>query len=133
MTTSAVNHPQKAEFDPGAEPTRGTRYFRPRVDIFERDGDLVLQADIPGVTAEDVDVQYEDGTLTIHGRVAPRQPAEGTPLVEEYELGDFYRTFQLSDRIDAGKISATCQDGVLTLVLPKVAELRPRKIEIQGR
>lgn len=124
--------PHKDDHPQSAEPIRGTRYFRPHVDLYERGHDLVLEADMPGVSRESIDVEFENGTLTIHGRVPPRQPDETQYLLEEYELGDFYRTFQVSEHIDAAQISASYADGVLTLVLPKAEAVRPRKIEVRG-
>lgn len=115
------------------ENTRGGRYYRPRVDIEERDGELLVLAEMPGVGADGVDVQFNDGVLTILGRAAERQPADTTYLSREYGVGDYYRSFQVSDQIDAQKISAEMTQGVLTLHLPKAAAARPRKIAVAAK
>ena len=115
------------------EHTRGGRYYRPRVDIVERDAELLVLADMPGVGANDVDVQFNDGVLTIFGRVAERQPAETEYLSREYGVGDYYRSFQVSDQIDTQKISADLANGVLTLHLPKAEASKPRKIAVAAR
>jgi HSP20 family protein len=112
------------------EQTRSGRYYRPRVDIIERDTELLVLADVPGAGADDVDVQFNDGVLTIVGRVAQRQSADKEFLSREYGVGDFYRSFQVGDQIDVQKITAEMANGVLTLHLPKAEAARPRKIAV---
>jgi len=113
------------------ERTRGGVTFTPRVDIFETDEELLLYADVPGVRPEDLDVRYEHGELTIHGKVQPRY--EGSDFIwNEYEVGDWYRVFSLSEEIDAEKISAELKNGVLVLHLPKVAEAQPKRIQVKS-
>ena len=113
-----------------AEHTRSDEYFRPNVDIVETADELVVLADVPGVGGNEVDVDFADGTLTIHGRAKPRQD-EGTSYeTREYGIGSFYRTFRVSEQVDAGKITAECADGVLTLHLPKIEAVKPRKIKV---
>lgn len=112
------------------EHLRGDRFFSPAVDIVEKADELLVIADVPGAKPEDIDIQFEDGTLTLHARVAPRQ-AEGIEfLQQEYGVGDFLRIFQVSEAIDVAKISADYSNGVLTLHLPKSASVRPRKIAV---
>lgn len=113
------------------EHTRAGTCYRPCVDILERPDDLVVLADVPGATGEDIDVDFEDGTLTIHAKVKPRQEENLQYLLREYGVGDYYRTFHVSEAIDAGKISAEYTDGVLTLHLPKAEAARPRKISVK--
>jgi HSP20 family protein len=101
------------------------------VDIIETPEELLLFADLPGVRSGDVDVRFENGELILHGRCNPR----GNPanfLLSEYEVGDFYRVFALSESIDAEKINAELKQGVLTVHLPKAAAVKPRKITVQG-
>ena len=111
--------------------TRGTTTFTPRVDIIETPEELLLFADVPGVRSEDVDVRFENGELILHGRCNPRGPGANF-LLNEYEIGDFYRVFALSESIDAEKINAELKQGVLTVHLPKAAAVKPRKITVQG-
>ena len=113
------------------ERTRGGATFAPRVDILETDSELLLLADVPGVQPDDLDIRYERGELTIHGKVQPRNE-EVDYLWSEYEVGDWYRAFTLSEEIDAGKISAELKNGVLTLHLPKVAEAQPKRIQVKA-
>jgi len=115
------------------EPTyEGPRYV-PQVDILEDEEELVVLADLPGAEPKDVDIQFEDGVLSIRGKVIPRQPAETAYLLREYGVGDFFRSFNVSESIDAERISAEYADGRLTLHLPKVEAARPRKIEVKTR
>ena len=114
------------------ERVQGGRVYLPAVDIVEQTDKLVLLADMPGVKAEDVSVNYERGLLTIHGKVAPRQDAKATNFLSRgYGVGDFARSFQIGEGIDAGRIEAEIKDGVLTLHLPKKAEVMPRKIAVR--
>jgi HSP20 family protein len=115
-----------------AEHTRGGPYYRPNVDIYELADELVVQADVPGAKSDDIDIQFEDGSLTIHARVPQRRSDEAGYLRQEYGMGDFYRTFRVSEHIDATRISAEYKDGVLTLHLPKVEAVKPRKIKIKA-
>ncbi len=114
------------------EHTRGGISYCPTVDIVEKPDELLVFADMPGADASNIDVRFENGLLTIHGKVAPRQTSETCFLLEEYGVGDFYRTFQVSETIDASRISAEYVDGVLTLHLPKVASAKPQKVTVQG-
>ncbi len=128
MTTDT---PVKQPTDAAAtESTRSGPVFRPNVDIIERADQLVVYADMPGVPEDAIDINFQDGMLTIHGKADARQ-AEGTEyLLNEYGVGDFYRTFRVSEKIDAAKISAEYRDGVLILNLPKAESLKPRKIAV---
>ena len=101
------------------------------VDVVEKADELMIFADMPGVKPETIDVDFEDRTLTIHGRVEPRQGAKTTYLLQEYFVGDFHRVFQVSEMIEATKIAAEYTNGVLMLHLPKVEAAKPRKIEVQ--
>jgi HSP20 family protein len=115
------------------EATRGGQYFTPRVDISETDKELTLYAEVPGVRPEDVDLHYEKGELTLHGRVRPRQAERRNVLLQEYEEGDFYRAFAIHESIDAGRIEAECKNGVLVVHLPKQEAARPRQIQVRGQ
>lgn len=115
-----------------AERTRSGRSYRPDVDILEQQDELLVVADVPGATRDAIDVKFEDGTLEISAAVAPRSDDGRTCLLQEYEVGDYYRSFQVSEAIDAGKISADYADGVLTLHLPKAEAVKARKIAIRN-
>jgi len=114
-----------------AEHTRSGHYFRPNVDILERADELTVLADVPGATPDGIDIHFEEGTLAIHAKVPPRN-SDVDFLVREYGVGDFYREFRVNETIDAAKISAEFADGVLTLHLPKVEAVKPRKIAVKA-
>jgi HSP20 family molecular chaperone IbpA len=114
-----------------AERTRNATTYTPRFDIVETDGELVLYGDLPGVTKDNLDIRFEDGELTIEGKVEPRH-TEHEFIYGEYGIGDFYRSFTISEDIDADKISAELHNGVLTLHLPKMESARPRKIAVKA-
>jgi len=114
-----------------AEHTRSGCYFQPNVDIIERADELTVLADVPGAAADGIDLNFEDGTLTIHAKVPPRNENVDF-LVREYGVGDFYREFRVNETIDVGRISAELSDGVLALHLPKVEAAKPRKITVKS-
>jgi len=130
MTTCAIEKPANTEVVK-AERTQSDRYYRPNVDICENAEELTVLADMPGVSPGDIDINFENGTLTINGKIKPRTPENAEHLLAEYGVGDFYRTFQVSEAIDAEKITAECADGVLTLHLPKAEAAKPRKIKVK--
>ena len=114
------------------ELTRGGPFYRPNVDIYELAEELVVLADVPGATNDQIDINFQDGTLTIHAKVPERHASQGPFTRKEYGVGDFYRTFRVSEQIDATRISAECSGGVLTLHLPKVEAVKPRKIKVNA-
>jgi len=115
------------------EHTRSGRAYRPYVDIVEKKDELLVLADLPGVKSDGIDINFENGTLVIHGKVDPRRPEDTNYLFCEYGIGDFYRSFEVSELIDAGRISAEYADGVLTLHLPKAEAAKPHKIAVRAK
>jgi HSP20 family molecular chaperone IbpA len=123
--------PAKERNTPTREDTRSQeRYVTPPVDIYENGDGLVVKADLPGVAKENLDVRVENGLLTIQTKPAPVIPG-GAPIYREYELANFFRQFELSDKVDQQKISADLQHGVLTLKLPRAEEAKPKRIEVK--
>jgi HSP20 family protein len=122
-----------AEQPAQAERTRCGCYYRPNVDIVEQNDELLVMADVPGAKSETIDVKFEDGTLEIQAAVSPRGSDGRECLLREYNVGDYYRSFQVSEAIDASKISAQYADGVLTLRLPKAEAVKPRKIAVAAK
>ncbi len=117
-----------------AERMRSGRTYVPSVDILERDDKLLLLADMPGVKADDLDIRYERGELSVYGRVQPRElPERGDYLQCEYGVGDFYRSFQIGEMVDASRIEAELHDGILMLHLPKREQAVPRKIAVKAK
>lgn len=106
--------------------------FTPPIDIFETDDGLVLHADLPGVTVETLELQVQDNRLTLFGKVTPSLP-EGAQLVhQEYHVGNFLRSFILSDEVDHDRITARLNQGVLEVFLPKAARTEPRRIQVNS-
>ena len=119
----------KQELDQNAkELTREGPYFSPAVDIYGNDKELVLLADMPGVSSEDVEIDLREDVLTILGKV--RGEETGEELLSEYRTGNYFRSFRVTDMIDQSKITAGMSDGVLKLVLPKAEKAVPKKILI---
>ena len=122
---------EKKELRTGSESTRDVPVFIPAVDIYETADTMTLLADMPGVPIENVDIDLDHDQLTIRASAVAENGA-GTALLEEYQVGDFYRQFTLSNAIDRGKIEATMKDGVLKLVLHKAESAKPRKIAVSA-
>ncbi len=106
--------------------------FTPPIDIFGTEQGLVLRADLPGVCIERLDLQIEDNKLTLFGRVEEVLPEGARQLHSEYQVGDFYRSFILSDEVDYERITAKMNLGVLEITLPRVPRAKPRKIHVQS-
>lgn len=102
----------------------------PAVALRETDEAILLDADLPGVKAEQVQISVNQGVLTVHGAVAEHGRTGFTLLHQEYEPVDFQRTFTLPDNIDADAISANTRNGVVTITLPKVKAAQPRRIAV---
>jgi len=116
----------------GRPPEPPESYFVPATDIYETAEELVLVADMPGVSTSGLDVTAEDNVLTLRGRPAEESKPQGEVLLEEFQAGEFYRSFQLPADYDTQKIHATLKQGVLTLRLPKSERVKPRRIEVQA-
>lgn len=104
-------------------------YVTPPVDIYETPDGLTVLADLPGVAKGALDVRVENNLLTIRGKNPPADPREW--VYREYDLVNFFRQFELTDRVDQQKISAELKNGVLTLHLPKAEEAKPRRIDVR--
>ncbi len=119
-------------------PTWGTRpqFWLPVVDVYETDSAFVIEADLPGVHQENVDISFEQGTLTIRGTRAPtvKTPEKGELRVFSAERvsGSFIRSVRLPEYVDSEKIEATYDNGVLTVHIPVAEKAKPRKIEVSG-
>ena len=110
-----------------------TPRFVPAVDIYETAEEYVVMAEMPGCDPKGIDVQFEGGELSIYGRVAPRQLPQTGWLAREFGIGDYARTFNVTESIETEKISAEYEHGILTLRLPKVEQVKPRKIEVRAK
>lgn len=114
-----------------SESTREMPIFTPRFDIVETDQELTLYGELPGVKQEQIHIRYENEQLTIRGNVDDRTVSI-TFLRQEYGVGDFHRSFNIGEAIDAEKINAEVRNGVLTVHLPKTAAVQPRRIEVKA-
>lgn len=105
------------------------RYATPPVDIYQADDGLVVLADLPGVNAEGLSINVDEGVLTIEGKYSREK--ETVYLDREFELASFFRQFRLAETVDTGNIKAVLKNGVLTLTLPKSEKAKPRQIPIE--
>ena len=127
-----VDDTEKQVVETEAERTRDQPAFVPRVDIYETDDAITVVADMPGVSEDSVDITLEKGVLTINGDVDPEVP-EGFSLVHaEYRVGDFVRSFTLSNEINQDDIEANLKDGVLRVRLGKVTAAQTKKIAVKA-
>jgi HSP20 family protein len=112
------------------EPRAG-RPWSPAVDIFETENELVLKADVPEVSLQDINVNVENQTLTLSGerKFAAEDNSKGFHRIER-SYGQFTRSFSVPSTVDAEKVSAEYHDGVLTVKLPKKEAAKPRQVKI---
>ena len=129
---SAISN-QSTHGQPAVEPERVgnqlQRYLRPVVDISETPEAFLVRADLPGVSKEGLDISVERNSLTIIGR---RSQAEvtGEPLYRESVAADYRRVFELDPSIEAARIGAKIEQGVLTITLPKTERVKFRKVPV---
>ena len=121
---------QKREHESRDEATVPARVFVPMADIYETPDALTVILEMPGVEKNNVDVEVKDGVLRVDGRLDLSKYQGLQPLYVEYNIGHYARTFQLSNKIDQNKIAAEMKDGVLSLLLPKAEEAKPRTIRV---
>jgi HSP20 family molecular chaperone IbpA len=122
---------QKRELDKKDESTIPARVFLPTADIYESKDALNVVLEMPGVEKNSVDIRVEDGVLKVDGRLDFSKYKGLQPLYTEYNVGNYSRSFRLSSKIDQSKIAAELKDGVLSLLLPKIEEAKPRTIQVK--
>jgi len=105
------------------------QYQTPAIDIFETDEGLTLIADVPGLVKDDLEINFDQGILTLEGK-ASHAPS-GDSLFREFSATGYYRQFRIPESIDPDKTSAELKDGVLTLQLHKAEAAKPRRIEVK--
>jgi len=113
------------------ESTIPARVFLPTADIYETNDALNVVLEMPGVDKNSVDIRVEDGVLKIEGRLDFSKYQGLQPLYTEYNVGHYSRSFRLSSKIDQNKIAAELNDGVLSLLLPKIEEAKPRTNQVK--
>ncbi|NOX16702.1 MAG: Hsp20/alpha crystallin family protein [Chlorobi bacterium] len=106
-------------------------WVTPVVDIFETDDDYFLVVDIPGVSRENIKLKLENGNLVIMGRINYEKVINKTYIMQERNIGNFYREFKISDSIYHDKIEARYENGQLLVRLPKDEKIKPKNIEIK--
>jgi HSP20 family protein len=104
--------------------------WSPALDLYESGDHFVAVVELPGMRKEEIDISLHDGTLTISGeRKRESNNGEAAQRTERY-VGRFRRSITLPTRVDAGKVSATYQDGILKVTLPKAEEAKPKQIQV---
>ncbi len=115
----------------GREEALTTTSFAPPVDVYEDEQNIVLKIEVPGIDEKDVDVRIENNTLTVHGeRKLEKEEKEENYRRVERQYGSFTRTFTLPQTVDAEKVSAHYDRGVLKVNLSKKAEAKPKQIKV---
>lgn len=125
MTTTIEKQTHQAPTKPAQE----TNFLLPAVNIFEVKDAYVIEAEMPGVTREGLDILLEEHTLTLTGR-RNLQPPTGSPIYVETKPVNFRRVFEIEPTVDSGKITAHMDQGLLTVTLPKAERVKPRKIVV---
>ena len=115
----------------GRDEALTTSQFAPPVDVYEDEHNVVLKVEVPGIDEKDIDVRVENNVLTVHGerKVEKEEKEENFRRVER-QYGSFTRTFTLPSTVDADRIQADYDKGVLKIVLPKKAEAKPKQIKV---
>ena len=105
--------------------------FAPAVDVYEDEHNVTLKIEVPGIDEKDIDVRIENNTLTVHGeRKIEKEEKEENYRRVERQYGGFTRTFNLPPTVDAEKVQADYDKGVLKIILPKKAEAKPKQIKV---
>ena len=105
--------------------------FAPAVDVYEDEHNVTLKIEVPGIDEKDIDVRIENNTLTVHGeRKIEKEEKEENYRRVERQYGSFTRTFNLPPTVDAEKVQADYDKGVLKITLPKKAEAKPKQIKV---
>jgi HSP20 family protein len=115
--------------EPRTNAERGVEYITPEVNIVESKDGYVLEAEMPGVNKEGLEITLEGNEMTLVGR-RRTEPVNGQVVFRETHDAEYRRVFELDPAIDTGKISAKMDQGVLTLTLPKSDRVKPRKIAV---
>jgi HSP20 family protein len=120
-------------FSPTPGGTATSRAWTPAVDAVETEQDYILYLDLPGITPDKVDVAFERNTLTVRGERIPGFPqGEGTRVFfTERDWGTFERSLRFPQHVEGDKISASFNNGVLTITVPKSEAAKPRRIEVR--
>jgi HSP20 family molecular chaperone IbpA len=127
MTEKNLTTASKAETVEREATRSDQRYITPAVDIYETDEGLVLTADVPGLDDKSLQINVDQGVLTIEGGAVT---GSGETLCREFAMAGYWRQFHLPDSINANQATAEVKNGVLTLHLPKAEAAKPKRIEV---
>lgn len=115
------------------ERTNGNQAFGVALDVVENDDEYTVKASVPGVPADKIDVTVNNNVLTIRGEVEDEsEKTEQNYHLRERRYGMFSRTISLPSSVEADNIDASCENGVLTVHIPKAEEVKPRKITVKA-
>ena len=115
----------------GRDEALTTSNFAPPVDVYEDEHNITLKIEVPGIEEKDIDVRIENNTLTVHGeRKFEKEEKEENFHRIERRYGSFTRTFKLPNTVDAEKVDASYEKGILKITLAKRAEAKPRQIKV---
>ncbi len=113
------------------EDALATSQFAPPVDVYEDEHTVTLKVEVPGIDEKDIDVRVENNVLTVHGeRKFEKEEKEENFRRVERQYGSFTRTFNLPSTVDAEKVQADYDKGILKITLPKKAEAKPKQIKV---
>jgi HSP20 family protein len=129
MMDEMMNRPMMRRRSPEEE-----YIWAPAIEMYEKDNNYIIRMELPGVRPEDVDISMSGETLTVKGERKPPEDIQN----EEYQLcevcyGNFTRTITLPESVDADKIEANFENGVLDLRIPKAEEMKPKQIKVQSK
>ena len=124
---SFFDMPFRSSFDRSGQLFTG---WSPALDLYESGDHLVALVEVPGMRKEDIDISLHDGTLTISGERKQESTKGETAQRTERYVGTFRRSITLPTRVDAGKVSATYENGILKVTLPKAEEAKPKQIQV---
>ena len=123
---------RSADSSESSENEAVTPSWIPSVDVFEADNEIVLRAELPGLSEEDVEITLENGRLAVKGeKKLEKEEVEGEYRRVESRFGSFYRSFAVPNTIDRENIEATFEKGVLQVSLPKAEAAKPQRIEVK--
>lgn len=126
----AITQTSRGGMPTEAEPSAVRQVFLPRTDIVEAGDNIILVADMPGISQDGLDVTLEGRTLTIRGHLSPHEHPGYHMTYREYGEGDYERSFTLADEIDRDAIEASLVNGSLQLTMPKAQSAKARKIPL---
>ncbi|MBI1305003.1 MAG: Hsp20 family protein [Bacteroidetes bacterium] len=132
FTPTGIDSMLNGFFSENGDNNMNTMFFRPSVDVVENKGDFTIQVSLPGVQKDDITIDMKNRELTISGeRKSKSESNEGTYHIGEIRYGKFSRTFYLPETVNSDKVEAEFKDGILSIVVPKMEEAKPKAIVIK--